>query len=60
MSGRNGEGYPDPTAEAAIRNVSQMPKHVREVYKELSLAAGLMGFEIIGLRDKKTKKEWRR
>lgn len=60
MSGRNGEGYPDPTAETAIRNLTHMPKHVKEAYKTLEEAAGLMGFEIIGLRDRKTRKEWRR
>ena len=56
----NGEGYKDPTADKAVRNASRMPKAIYEVYKALNLVAELHGLEITGLRDKKTRKEWRK
>ena len=56
----NKEGYRDPTAEKAIKKASHMPKAIYEVYKVLNSVASLHGLEIIGLRDKKTKKEWRK
>lgn len=55
----NGEGYRDPTADQAVKNASRMPKHVREVYRALQIVANLQGFEIIGLRDRRTGKEWK-
>ena len=56
----NKEGYPDPTAEAAVHNASRIPKHIRSIYRMLNAAAGVSGLEIIGLRDKETGKEYRR
>lgn len=56
----NSEGYRDPTAEQAIQNVDRVPKRVKDVYKVMQAVAGLHGFEIIGLRDRNTGKEWRR
>lgn len=56
----NGEGYRDPTAEKAVHNASWMPKHVKDIYNKLEAVAGLCGFEIIGLRDRKTGREYRR
>ena len=56
----NKEGYPAPTAEAAIHNASKIPKNIRSIYRMLNAAAGVSGLEIIGLRDKETGKEYRR
>lgn len=56
---RNQEGYPDPTAGKAIDQASKMPLKIREVYEKLNGVAGLHGLEITGLRDKRSKKEWR-
>lgn len=57
---RNKEGYPDPTAGAAIKEAMKMPPHIRNVFKMLDAAAGIAGLEIVGLRDKKSGKLWRR
>lgn len=57
---RNKEGYPDPTAGAAIKEAMKMPKNIHSVYKMLQAAAGVLGLEITGIRDKKTGKEWRK
>ena len=57
---KNQEGYPDPTAGRAIHNANKMPKAIKEVYDILDKVASLHGLEIIGLRDKKTKKVWRK
>lgn len=54
----NQEGYRDPTADKAVRNASRMPRHVRNVYNKLEAVAGLCGFEIIGLRDRRTGREY--
>lgn len=59
---RNGEGYPDPTASAAIRKADQTPKPVMDVINALKDIAGHAGFEVIGriaLKDKETGKEYR-
>ena len=56
----NHEGYRDPTPEQAIRNASKIPKRVKDVLRAMNTVAGLHGYEIIGLRDRKTGKEWRR
>lgn len=55
----NHEGYRDPTAEKAIKRAGKMPKAVYAVYKALNDVASLHGFEIIGLRDRKTGKIWK-
>ena len=57
---KNREGYPDPTAGKAIRAAERMPTHIFNVYDVLNREAGLHGLEIIGLRDKKTGKEWKK
>ena len=57
---KNSEGYSDPTAGKAMRAAERMPTHVYNVYCVLNQVAGLHGFEIVGLRDKKTGKEWKR
>lgn len=57
---KNKEGYPDPTAGKAIRAAARMPTHIYNIYEVLNNVAGLHGLEITGLRDKKTKKEWKK
>ena len=58
MTERNKEGYPDPTASKAIRAADRMPTHIYNVYRALNAVAGLHNLEIMGLRDKKTGREW--
>ena len=55
---KNSEGYTDNTAEQAIKNAGRMPRHIHEIYKALECVASLHSMEIIGLRDKKTGKEY--
>lgn len=38
----------------------RIPHYVKQVYDQLELAAGLSGFEIAGLRDRRTGKEYYR
>lgn len=57
---KNKEGYPDPTAGDGMRAAARMPAHVYNVYSVLNQVAGLHGFELIGLRDRKTGKEYRK
>ena len=38
----------------------KMPKNIHSVYKMLQAAAGVLGLEITGIRDRKTGKEWRK
>lgn len=50
-------------AEAAKRfhepTYSQrIPHYVKQVYEQLELAAGLSGFELVGLKDRRTGKEY--
>lgn len=60
MAQENGipEDYPDPTAGKAVRSAGRMPTHIYNVSCALNAVAGLHGLEIMGLRDKKTGKEW--
>ena len=58
MSYKNNEGYSDPTAGKAVRAAGRMPTHIYNVSCALNAVAGLHGLEIMGLRDKKTGKEW--
>lgn len=57
---KNSEGYPDPTSGKAIKAAGHMPTHIYNAYTVLNNTAGLLGLEITGIRDKKTKKEWKR
>lgn len=57
---KNSEGYNDPTAGKAIRAAVRMPTHVYNVYAVLNQVAGLHGFELIGLRDRKIGREYRK
>lgn len=58
MSYKNNEGYPDPTAGKAVRAASRMPTHIYNIYQALNAVAAIHGLELMGLRDKKTKREW--
>ena len=58
MSYKNNEGYPDPTAGKAVQAAGRMPTYIYNVSCALNAVAGLHGLEIMGLRDKKTGKEW--
>lgn len=55
----NQEGYRDDTAERAIRRANRTPYHVKQVLTALRKVASLSGFEVIGIRDKKTGKEYK-
>ena len=58
MSYKNSEGYPDPTAGKAVRAAGHMPTYIYNICCALNSVAGLHGLEIMGLRDKKTGREW--
>lgn len=57
---KNREGYPDGAAGEAIRAAGRMPKHIHDIYKAVNTVLDIHGLEIIGLRDKRTKREWRK
>lgn len=56
MAYKNHEGYPDPTQGKAIKAAGHMPTHIYNAFIVLNNTAGLLGLEITGIRDKKTKK----
>lgn len=56
----NKEGYRDPTAEKAIHNADKMPRYIKAIFKELNLAAGKSGVEVLVIRDKETGRKYRR
>lgn len=56
MTYKNHEGYPDPTQGKAIKAAGHMPTHIYNAFTVLNNTAGLLGLEITGIRDKKTKK----
>ena len=58
MSYKNSEGYPNPTEGEAIRRAGHMPTRIWNIYQALKSVAGLLGLEIMGLRDRKANKEW--
>lgn len=66
MSGRdrkNSEGYSDPTAYAAMRNIHRDEDRYNKLRRVILNICDMAGFEIRGplvLIDKKTKKVWRR
>lgn len=65
MSGKdrkNSEGYSDPTAYAAMNNISREEDRFRKLRRIILNICDVAGFEIRGplvLVDKKTKKVWR-
>lgn len=65
MSGKdrkNSEGYSDPTAYAAMRNINREEDRYRKLRKIILNICEMAGFEIrdpLVLIDKKTGKVWR-
>ena len=60
MTGKNKEGYPDPTASKAIRAADRMPEHTSKDYCILRAMAYRMGLKITGVKDIESGKEWSR
>lgn len=62
-SGRNAEGYQDPTPTQALQNIEVDEQRVRKLKKLLEVIADMAGYFIIGkitFRDKATGRECRR
>lgn len=58
----NGEKYPDPTADIAVRNADRVPDNIAEVIRLMKSVASLAGLDVtnrIHLRDRATGKEWK-
>ena len=58
----NREGYPDPTAEKAMRNYEKRKILARKTILTLQNVAHLAGFDIVGqikLKDHDTGREWK-
>ena len=58
----NGEKYPDPTADIAVRNADRIPDNIEEVIRLMKSVASLAGLDVtnrIHLRDRATGKEWK-
>lgn len=60
MTGRNQEGYPDPTASKAIRAADRMPQHTYKDYCILRAMAYRMGLKITRIKDLESGREWSR
>lgn len=43
-----------------MHSAEKIPKHIEEVYDALDKVASLHGLKIVEIRDKKTKKRWRK
>ena len=59
---RNGSGCADPTAEHAIKHVTEKEMRVSKVIKTMQAVAHLAGFEVIDrivLKDKSSGEVWR-
>ena len=59
---RNREGYPDPTAAAAIKEADKTPEHVLWFFKTMKSIAALIDLEVIGriqVKDNSTGREYR-
>lgn len=54
----NQEGYKDETAEKAIRKYNRMPHEMKRAVNNLQNIASMLGFEIITIRDKRTRREY--
>ena len=60
MTGKNKEGYPDPTASKAIRAADRMPEHTYKDYCILRAMAYRMGLKITRIKDLGSGREWSR
>ena len=59
---KNSEGYSDPTAYTAMKNIHREEDRYRKLRKVILSICDMAGFEIRGplvLMDKKTGKVWR-
>lgn len=59
---KNSEGYSDPTAYAAMKNLNREEDRYRKLHRVILNICDVAGFEIRGplvLMDKKTGKVWR-
>lgn len=59
---KNSEGYSDPTAYAAMRNIARNEDRFRKLRRAILSICDVAGFEIRGplvVIDKKTRKDWR-
>lgn len=57
----NGEGFSDPTAYAAYREIDREEQRFRKLLKTIFSLCELAGFEVVGrvtLRDKRSGKVW--
>lgn len=62
MNKRNSEGYSDPTAYAALRNIEREEAQVRKLRSTIAQICDLAGFKVqgkIALVEKRTGKVWR-
>ena len=60
MTGKNKEGYPDPTASKAIRAADRMPQHTYKDYCILRAMAYRMGLQMTRIKDLESGREWNR
>ena len=60
MTYKNSEGYSDPTAGKAMKAAGHMSEQIYRDYCILRAIAYRMGLEITEIRDRKTKKKWKR
>lgn len=60
MTGKNKEGYPDPTASKAIQAADRMPQHTYKDYCILRAMAYRMGLKITRIKDLGSGREWNR
>lgn len=62
MNGKNSEGYSDPTAYAALKNLHREEDRFNKLRRAILNIVEVAGFEIEGpivLIDKRTGKVWR-
>lgn len=55
----NAEGYPDPTADKAIRRADKAPEKVSELIRTIKAVAALAGYEITNRVQMKNRKTGR-
>lgn len=61
MINKNKEGYPDPTAGAAIQEADKQPELISWYVKTIKDLAAIFDLEIVGyirIKDKNTKRIW--
>ena len=61
MVNKNKEGYPDPTAGAAIQEADKQPELISWYIKTIKDLAAIFDLEIVGyirIKDKNTRRIW--